>query len=224
MKVYYVKSLLYYQTKAIPAFKLIIMKTLIKSIKAFTFIFLVFSISSCQDELIEQQDLSNTNQELSKKSVEYWGRFIANGPNTLESLAPAGNSSSKTFTIQWQPGCTKAGNCLPVFDLTVTGEDSGTDYHPNYQVQISLHKKAGKITGFQMWLHDGTYRFSTDKFSFDNPLNFPSAEENVVIPINKTVELYRNIKGQGGKQRESVGDISIGSLEYCRKDQACSGW
>jgi len=75
-----------------------------------------------------------------------------------------------------------------------------------------------------MWLHDGTYSFATDKFSFVNPLNFPSAEPNVVIPINKTVVLYRNIKGSGSKKRESVGNISIGSLEYCRKDQTCSGW
>lgn len=204
------------------------MKTNFKNIKTVVAIFLALVISSCQDELIDLQDslLSNTNQELSKKSVEYWGRFIAGsstGPNTLVSLAPAGNSSSLNFTIQW-PFCRNPETCDPIFNLHVTGEDSETDYHPNYQVQISLHKKAGKITGFQMWLHDGTYRFATDKFSFVNPLNFPSTEPYVVIPINQTVELFRYFNGSGKIKRESVDMISIGSLEYCRKDQPCSGW
>lgn len=214
------------------------MKTNFKYIKTIAAIFLALVIYSCHDELIEQQDLSNTNQEFSKKpsnkSIEYWGRFIVNNDflddddetvaNQLVSLPPAGNSSSLNFTIQWQPGCTNPGTCDPVFNLHVTGVNSSLDYHPNYQVQISLFKKAGMITGFQMWLHDGTYRFSTDKFSFEIPLEFPAAEPNVVIPINETVVLYRNIKGSGSKKRESVGNISIGSLEYCRKDQTCAGW
>ena len=196
------------------------MKTNFKYIKTVAAIFLALVFYSCHDELIEQQDLSNTNQEFSKKSIEYWGRFVDNGfkgDNLLVSLAPAGNSSSLNFTIQW-PYCTSGDACKPIFDLHVNDEDDlASDYHPNYRVQISLHKKAGKITGFQMWLHDGTYRFATDKIKLAAPLDFPVAEPNVVIPINKTVVLYRNIKGSGSKKRESVGNISIGSLEYSLK-------
>lgn len=201
------------------------MKTNFKHIKTIVAIFLALSITSCQDELIEQQDLSNTNQELSKKTVEYWGRFIAGsstGSNTLESLAPAGNSSSNKFTIQW-PYCTGGGACDKVFDLTVTGVDSETDYHPNYRVQISLNKKAGKITSFQMWLHDGNYHFATEKTNITTPIDFPATTHNVVIQINTEVELFRYLN-RGNKKRESVGSINIGALEYCRKDQSCDGW
>jgi hypothetical protein len=203
------------------------MTTNFKKIKTVITIFLALVISSCQDDLTVQQEylLSDPNQGLSKKSEAYWGRFIEggfSGPNLLESLVPAGNSSSQKFTIQW-PFCTTGETCKPIFDLTVTGADSGLDYHPNYRVQISLHKRAGKITGFQMWLHDGNYSFATDKISFETFLDFPAAEPNVVIPVNKTVILYRYLNGAGNQHRESVGEISIGSLEYCRKDQACAG-
>ncbi len=209
------------------------MKTNFKYIKAIAALFLTLFLISCQNEsiepeLIEQQDnlSSSTNQELSKKPDNYWGRFIAggfSGPNLLISLAPAGESSSQKFTIQW-PYCTTGETCNHIFNLTVTGEDSGLDYHPNYQVQISLHIKAGKIIGFQMWLHDENYRFATEKIKLIAPIDYPAVEPNVVIPINKTIVLYRYLNGSGNKKRESVGEISIGSLEYCRKDQSCDGW
>ena len=69
------------------------MKTLIKSIKAITFIFLVFAISSCQDELVESQDHSpsNANQDATKgPGVPYIANLVDvdgdfEGPNILIS-------------------------------------------------------------------------------------------------------------------------------------------
>ncbi len=56
------------------------MKTLIKSIKAITFIFLVFAISSCQDELVESQDNSpsSVNQDAARGAgVPYTAKLVA---------------------------------------------------------------------------------------------------------------------------------------------------
>ncbi len=205
------------------------MKAIFKNIKAVAVIFLTLLVTSCEVEGIEPIDTLSSDINLSRSGapVDYWGRFIpgtATGTNVLESLAPAGNSSSKKFTIQW-PHCTNPpnSNCAPVFNLTVIEASTGNAYHPNYRVQISLHKKAGKITGFQMWLHDGDYRFATEKIKLDDPIDFPLIEDEVIIEINEEVELFRYLTG-GNHFRESVGDITIGSLEYCQKDEACVGW
>lgn len=194
------------------------MKTNFKNIRTIAAIFLALVISSCHDELIEQQDVSNTNQEFSKKPIKYCGNFVPAGysgddeTNLLISHKD-GNSSSHNFTIQWKPGCNSDG-CPEVFskkDLEVYGVDSKKYYYPKYSVQIVLNKKAGRITGSQVWMRDETYQFATDQFSLDLP--FPDADDDVTILIDRTVELYR-FDGPGKKKRESVGHIRIGSLKY----------
>ncbi len=196
------------------------MKTYLKGIKTVAVIFLSFALFSCQESLIEQEDflLSDTKQDLSKKkSIEYSGNFtkegtIGDGDSFCISNFP-GTSSSASFSIQWPP-CRPPAICDAVFNLKFTTK-TGV-YTPNYNVQISLFKKAGKIYGFQMWLHDGEYRFATDKTSLNPVIDFPDATPDVKIVIKEYVGLYRFDNGsvKNEKHREHVGDIYIGTLEY----------
>lgn len=204
------------------------MKTNFKYIKTVAAIFLALVIYSCHDELIEQQDVSNTNQEFSKKPKKYCGSFVAGdyNPETVTNLlisSVPGNSSNAS-TIQWQPGCTNPETCDKIFNIDF--KDNG--YDPNYQVQISFFSKRGEIAGFQIWMlnQDGTHKFSTGNTSLvdDNISPMTLSDGTVIIEMNKEdVELFRNIKGQGKIKKELIGYITIGSLVYNLKtlEQDC---
>ncbi len=230
------------------------MKTLFKNFKTVAAIFLALVIYSCDDELIEQQDVSNTNQEFSKKPsnsskpVKYCGSFVAGNfggaPNLLISRIK-GKSSSKGFTIQWFPGCNSSPDCPEVFDpvLFVTHKHddvllhdpqvghnpSGLNsitYSPKYSVGFHVYGKRGEIIGFQIWMRDEfDNSFVTDNEPLD-PRAFPVIE-NPGDPFTIVINKIVELyryTGKGQKRREGVGKITIGTLLYEVKDLTCECW
>ncbi len=82
------------------------------------------------------------------------------------------------------------------------------------EVGCQRDRHSGEIVGVQFWLKDTEQNYYHTKIlDLDSPVA-PNPSW-FVIHVNKCLEVYPQTKGKGGRKKQVLGYLSVGTIEFC---------